>query len=156
MRRESLQAQERHAHAARDSVEAGLGSRFARRVRFPMGREPPQGAVMAEDGVLSCWRSANPNDETERQLPGPQRAVGNGLFRGYSKNRDKRDNRLVGDCFLEPDKRVTKSVLRYWNVERQRNPNTWAIKPTICSGPSISDELQPSGLLGPVMLKRYE
>ena len=65
-------------------------------------------------------------------------------------------NRLVGDCFLEPDKRVTKSVLRYWNVERQRNPNTWAIKPTICSGPSISDELQPSGLLGPVMLKRYE
>ena len=51
-RRESLQAQERHAHAARDSVEAGLGSRFARRVRFPMGREPPQGAVMAEDGVL--------------------------------------------------------------------------------------------------------
>ena len=58
MRRESLQAQERHAHAARDSVEAG----------------------QAEDGVLSCWRSANPNDETERQLPGPQRAVGNGLF----------------------------------------------------------------------------
>ena len=80
MRRESLQAQERHAHAAGDSVEAGLGSRFARRVRFPMGREPPQGAVMAEDGVLSCWRSANPNDETERQLPGPQRAGGHGLF----------------------------------------------------------------------------
>ena len=80
MRRESLQAQERHAHAARDSVEAGLGSRFARRVRFPMGREPPQGAVMAEDGGLSCWRSANTNDETERQLPGPQRAGGNGLF----------------------------------------------------------------------------
>ena len=46
------------SHAARDSVEAG----------------------QAEDGVLSCWRSANPNDETERQLPGPQRAVGNGLF----------------------------------------------------------------------------
>ena len=64
-------------------------------------------------------------------------------------------NRLVGDCFLEPDKRVTKSVLRYWNSERQRNSNIWAIKPTIYSGPSISDELQPSGLLGPVMLKRY-
>ena len=56
------------SHAARDPVEAG----------------------QAEDGVLSCRRSANPNDETEPQLPGPQRAVGNGLFRGYSKNRDKR------------------------------------------------------------------
>ena len=67
-------------YVARRFVEVGLGSRFARRVRFPMGREPPQGAVMAEDGVLSCWRSANPNDETERQLPDPQRAVGNGLF----------------------------------------------------------------------------
>ena len=53
-------------YAARRFVEAGLGSRFARRVRFPMGRDPPQGAVMAEDGVLSCWRSANPSDETER------------------------------------------------------------------------------------------
>ena len=31
-------------------AEARLGSRFARRVRFPMGREPPQGAVMAEHG----------------------------------------------------------------------------------------------------------
>ena len=40
-------------YAARRFVEAGLGSRFARRVRFPMGRDPPQGAVMAEDGVLS-------------------------------------------------------------------------------------------------------
>ena len=46
------------SHAARDPVKAG----------------------QAEDGVLSCWRSANPNDETERQLPGPQRAGGNGLF----------------------------------------------------------------------------
>ena len=46
------------SHAARDSVEAG----------------------QAEDGVLPCWRSANPNDETERQFPDPQRAVGNGLF----------------------------------------------------------------------------
>ena len=46
------------SHAARDSVEAG----------------------QAEDGVLPCWRSANPNDETERQLTGPQWAVGNGLF----------------------------------------------------------------------------
>ena len=46
------------SHAAKDSVEAG----------------------QAEDGVLSCWRSANPNDETERQFPDPQRAVGNGLF----------------------------------------------------------------------------
>ena len=35
----------------------------------------PVKAGQAEDGVLSCWRSANPNDETERQLPGPQRRL---------------------------------------------------------------------------------
>ena len=35
------------------SAEARLDSRFARRVRFPMGRESPQGAVMAEDGLSS-------------------------------------------------------------------------------------------------------
>ena len=63
------------SHAASDSVEAWLGSRFARRVRFPMGRAPPQGAVMAEDGVLPCWRSANPNDETERRIRRAKRAA---------------------------------------------------------------------------------
>ena len=57
-------AWERLAHAAGDPVETG----------------------QAEDGVLSCWRSANPNDETERQLPGPQRSDGNGLFQGLFKN----------------------------------------------------------------------
>lgn len=63
-------------------------------------------------------------------------------------------NRLVGDCFLEPSKRVTESVLRYWTVPRTKNENRWVVRPTVYSGPSISDELQPSGLLGPVMLKR--
>ena len=28
------------------AIRAQLGTRFARRVRFPMGREPPQGADM--------------------------------------------------------------------------------------------------------------
>ena len=69
MRRESLQAQERHAHAARDSVESGLGSRFARRVHFPMGREPPQGAVMAEDGVLLEKRKHERRDRTAAPWP---------------------------------------------------------------------------------------
>ena len=50
-------------YAARRFVEAGLGSRFARRVRFPMGREPPQGAVMAEHGLLSK-RGRRRDDET--------------------------------------------------------------------------------------------
>ena len=48
------------SHAARDPVEAGQD----------------------EDGALSCWESANPNDETERQLPVPQRAAGKRAFLG--------------------------------------------------------------------------
>ncbi|MBO7720810.1 MAG: hypothetical protein J6T01_00220 [Kiritimatiellae bacterium] len=53
-------------------------------------------------------------------------------------------NRLVGDCFLPPDKRVTRSVLHYWNAP---NETKWP-----CSGPNVTDKLQPSGLLGPVSL----
>ena len=63
-------------------------------------------------------------------------------------------NRLVGDCFLKPEERVTRSTLHYWNVPRvvadPKQP--WRPKPTYCSGPSVSDQLQPSGLLGPVSL----
>ena len=64
-------------------------------------------------------------------------------------------NRLVGDCFLKPEERVTRSTVRYSAVPRARtDPNRpWLMLPTIYSGPAISDPLQPSGLIGPVILK---
>ena len=61
-------------------------------------------------------------------------------------------NRLVGDCFLPAENRVTCSSVHYWSVPR-RKPETksrWPLLPTIHSGPSVSDKLQPSGILGPV------
>ena len=63
-------------------------------------------------------------------------------------------NRLVGDCFLGEADRVTRSVLRYWNVPRVKNDpdRPWRPTPTLCSGPDSFDPLQPSGLLGPVVL----
>ena len=62
-------------------------------------------------------------------------------------------NRLVGDCFLKPEERVTRSTLRYWTVPRTGDTsNTWRLRPTVYSGPSVSDKLQPSGLLGPVSI----
>ena len=63
-------------------------------------------------------------------------------------------NRLVGDCFLKPEERVTRSTLRYWTKPRESlDPKRpWFLKPTVYSGPSVSDRLQPSGLLGPVKL----
>ena len=62
-------------------------------------------------------------------------------------------NRLLGDCFLPPEKRVTTSVLRYWTEPRKGDPaRPWAVLPTIYSGYSVSDPLQPSGLVGPVAL----
>ena len=64
-------------------------------------------------------------------------------------------NRLVGDCFLPEGERVTKSLLRYWKVRRGRRDPKRPGKtlPTNCSGPSMFDTLQPSGLLGPVCLR---
>jgi hypothetical protein len=64
-------------------------------------------------------------------------------------------NRLVGDCFLKPEERVTRSTVRYSAVPRARtDPNRpWLMLPTIYSGPAVSDPLQPSGLIGPVVLK---
>lgn len=66
-------------------------------------------------------------------------------------------NRLVGDCFLKPEERVTRSTVRYSVVPRARtDPNRpWLMLPTIYSGPAVSDSLQPSGLIGPVVLKLY-
>ncbi len=67
-------------------------------------------------------------------------------------------NRLVGDCFLPEGERVTRSTLRYWQVRRGRTDPKRSGKtlPTNCSGPSMFDELQPSGLLGPVRLTAAE
>ena len=63
-------------------------------------------------------------------------------------------NRLVGDCFLEPEKCVTRSTLRYSAKPRSKSDpkRPWLLLPTIYSGPAVSDRLQPSGLIGPVAL----
>ena len=67
-------------------------------------------------------------------------------------------NRLVGDCFLRPEERVTRSSLRYWTKPRAySDPNRpWMLMPTVYSGPSVSDRLQPSGLGGPISIKVRE
>ncbi|MBQ3806571.1 MAG: alpha/beta hydrolase fold domain-containing protein [Kiritimatiellae bacterium] len=65
-------------------------------------------------------------------------------------------NRLVGDCFLKPEERVTRSALRYSEKPRSRPDlsRPWMELPTVYSGPAVSDPLQPSGLLGPVCIRR--
>ncbi|MBQ6340216.1 MAG: hypothetical protein IJI36_13835 [Kiritimatiellae bacterium] len=63
-------------------------------------------------------------------------------------------NRLVGDCFLPAEERVTRSTLRYWNVPRKKDPaRPWNILPTVYSGYTTYDPLQPSGLVGPLSIK---
>lgn len=64
-------------------------------------------------------------------------------------------NRLVGDCFLEPENRVTRSTLRYSTKPRAKSDpkRPWLLLPTIYSGPTASDRLQSSGLIGPVVLE---
>ena len=60
-------------------------------------------------------------------------------------------NRLVGDCRLPPEERVTRSNVRYWPKPRAGDwKNSWSLRPTVYSGPSVNDPLQRSGLLGPV------
>jgi len=55
-------------------------------------------------------------------------------------------NRLIGDAALPPGQRITKSNLQYEQGKRTlRN----------FQGFASSDELQPSGLMGPVMIKFY-
>lgn len=62
-------------------------------------------------------------------------------------------NRLIGDCALPPDERVTRCGLRYWQKRRVADPKVpGGIYPTVFSGFTDSDPLQPSGLLGPVEL----
>ena len=63
-------------------------------------------------------------------------------------------NRLVGDCFLEPENRVTRSTLRYWKASRKdAKDNDISHRCTRYSGPSADDPLQPSGIIGPVVIK---
>ena len=63
-------------------------------------------------------------------------------------------NRLVGDCFLEPENRVTRSTLRYWKASRKdAKDNDRSHRRTRYSGPSADDPLQPSGIIGPVVIK---
>ena len=61
-------------------------------------------------------------------------------------------NRLIADCMLPPERRVTKSTIHYWDKPRQGNL-FWKYRPTRYSGYSVSDPLQISGLGGPVELK---
>ena len=60
-------------------------------------------------------------------------------------------NRLVGDCFLDAKDRVTVSTMKYFQAPREGSG--WRLRPTLYSGFAISDDLQPSGLLGPVAVK---
>ena len=57
-------------------------------------------------------------------------------------------NRLVGDCLIKPEDRVTRSSLHYWTKPRGYSDAKcpWRLTPTVYSGPSVSDPLQPSGL----------
>ena len=66
-------------------------------------------------------------------------------------------NRLVGDCFLKPDERVTRSTLRYWKGSCvSRLDKDRSRRRTRYSGPSADDPLQPSGIVGPVALEFAE
>ena len=56
-------------------------------------------------------------------------------------------NRLIGDAHLEPSKRVSKSNMALYKGKRTR---------TVYSGFASGDELQKSGLFGPVCLKTYK
>ena len=60
-------------------------------------------------------------------------------------------NRLVGDCLLPEGKRVTRSTIHYWATPRTGDHmRVSGRKPTLCSGYSATDPLQPSGVLGPI------
>ena len=62
-------------------------------------------------------------------------------------------NRLVGDCFVKPEERVTRTNFQYWKKSRKdRKDRTPGVRRRVCSGPAADDALQPSGLLGPVVV----
>lgn len=85
----------------------------------------------------------------EVRLPvGVLRAGENALEIRYTNNWC---NRLVADCHLPPEDRVTRSTLHYWTEPRKGDfTNPSSLRPTICSGYAAGDPLQPAGLTGPV------
>lgn len=89
----------------------------------------------------------------------PWRVETDGVFRSGTNEIEIRyvnnwHNRLVGDCHLPESARVTRSNLHYWTVPRTGlGGSMWRVRPTFSSGPSIGDDLQPSGLTGPVVLE---
>jgi len=61
-------------------------------------------------------------------------------------------NRLIGDCALPSEQRVTTSGLHYFQGGRIHVPGKgW--KPTVYSGYTSEDELQPNGFYGPVEIR---
>jgi hypothetical protein len=63
-------------------------------------------------------------------------------------------NRLVGDCFLKTEERVTRSTLRYWRQSQKNEADAdRSHRRMLFSGPAADDPLQPSGLHGPIHLK---
>ena len=77
---------------------------------------------------------------------GTLRRGNNGLAIHYANNWV---NRLIGDCLLEPEDRVTTSGLQYLKGGRVKLDGK---KLNPYSGYCSEDPLQPSGLLGPVRL----
>lgn len=113
------------------------------RVRLSLGPVPTGLARVFVNGT-DCgvaWCAPWEVDVTAAVRPGR-----NALKVEYTNNWH---NRLVGDCSLPPERRVTRSAVHYWNRPRT-GTRKWHIEPTVYSGPSAFDPLQPSGLLGPV------
>ena len=61
-------------------------------------------------------------------------------------------NRLIGDCALPEEERLTRSVLHYYDYPRTKIPGAW-MRPTVYSGYSACDPLCPGGVLGPVIIR---
>ena len=61
-------------------------------------------------------------------------------------------NRLIGDCILPPEKRVTKSCLEYKNGKRRDAQGRPIVRERHSSGYSANDSLVSCGLYGPVEL----
>ncbi len=127
-------------YAATVTLEEGRTESAA----ISLGRLPTGVAHVFVNGVdcgtVWCypWEAAIP--------PGTLRTGANELLILYTNNWV---NRLIGDCLLEPDDRVTTSCLQYLKSGRVKENGK---RLNEYSGYSGSDELQPSGLLGPVKI----
>ena len=132
----------------RTQLDAALLARKGGKAVLSLGEVPTGTARVFIDGI-ECgvvWCAPWELDITEA-IKGRQTAT---LEIRYTSNWY---NRLVGDCRLPENERVTKSTLRYWEVERKSDPKRpWWVRPTVHSGPSAYDRLQSSGLLGPVTI----